>query len=713
MRGVYTIAVRLLGLINRHMVAKVFLAIGIGIGIALLVQAYVDAAREARTLEGEIRKWAEKIAQLFIGAVEHSMREGDGIKVKKTLADLEATVDDAADVRIYDQRGIEVFGPIPPPPPRSALPTSLAAVLDVPARLVDEQGRIYRPVPNEKRCHECHDGKEALRGVIALDLVPSVLGEMRERIFAPIIEAGFIHIMTARRENLLDDYFAEIAHQGSSVAAVAVFDHDGDLRYGQAIPELAADALAPFLEPGARPVYRPAGDDHVLALLPLPMQERCVACHKEDAIGSIRGVLAVSLARGAAIPEQDTAELESIIDVSLRFIMLSQLGRRIADFLDEVASSKAVRELILYDSVGRQYWNTSHPPAPADVARVLRSGQMYYRSVGSGMNERLLAVAPLHNSRECVQCHGSDSELRGVVSVQVSTEIAEMTRAENIRRRTWFTGATLLGILFILGGLLQYLVARPVQRIGEVADEIGNGNLGIAVEYASADGDEIARLGQRINEMVRGLRTKMNLEKFVSRGAARAAAGAGLTPIERRGERRKVTVLFSDIRGFTAYSERVAPERVVEMLNRLLQAQTEVVVQHGGDIDKYVGDELLAVFTGEDAEVHAVKCAVLMVDAVRAARKEGESLSVGIGISAGDVVYGAIGHEERLDFTVIGDVVNTGARLCSAAAADEILVSTAVRDASGDISGLDFQAGEPLELKGKKEPFPVFRVELG
>jgi adenylate cyclase len=87
----------------------------------------------------------------------------------------------------------------------------------------------------------------------------------------------------------------------------------------------------------------------------------------------------------------------------------------------------------------------------------------------------------------------------------------------------------------------------------------------------------------------------------------------------RGGTRRAATVLFTDIRGFTAYSETRPPEQVVEMLNRVLRAQAEVVERHGGDIDKYVGDELMAVFTGDGAEVEAVRAAIEMIEAVKLA----------------------------------------------------------------------------------------------
>jgi adenylate cyclase len=700
--------VRFWKLLSRRMVAKVFLAVGVGVGVALLLQARADSRAEANRLKDETRKWADNIVQLFIGAVEHSMLRGDGIEVKASLDELEARVP-TVEVRLYDQRGIEVFGAKPPPPPIDALPEGVAALLTRSANdrmQIEADGRVFRPVPNEERCHPCHSGAADLRGVIALDIDRQRYARSRVDVLARIITAGFTHIMTARRSELLDDYFAEVLRQVPGVTGVAVFDADADLSYGKDIEGLDSELIEELLQPGTTTRFEPRGGD-TLALVPLPMQQRCVHCH-DDAIGEPRGVLAVSLRRAASADQ--AAELESVIDSSLRFIMLSKLGRRIADFLDAVAETEAVAELVLYDELGRLYWTTTHPRPPPPVAQVLATGEAVHLLEGAGMGERLVAIAPLRNKAGCMQCHGSDSTLRGAVSVSVSTAMAAEASEKSMRRRTFFTGVNLLGILFMLGGLLQYFVARPVKRIGDVAEEVGKGNLGVIVERADAEGDEIARLGLRINQMVRGLRAKMHLERFVSRGAAEAAADAGLRAISRTGERRAATVLFSDIRGFTAYSEDVAPEVVVEMLNRLLRAQAEVVAACGGDIDKYVGDELMAVFTSADGARQALRCAVQMIDAVRAARTEGETLAVGIGISCGDVIHGAIGHEERMDFTVIGDVVNTGARLCSVAAKDEILISAAVRDAAGEVDGIRIEPGEPIALKGKREPLPVFKV---
>lgn len=687
------------------MAAKVFLTVGLGVGIALLIQARHDSRSEARILQQETRQWADRAALLFVGAVEHSMLRGDGIKVKASIRDLEQRVD-GVDVRIFDHRGIEVFAPKSPIPDPAELQPDVAAILRQPTSRIENDRRVFRPVVNEKRCHECHSSANKLRGVLELVFSPETYVTHRETTLPSIVTAGFTQVMSARQSDLLDDYFAELKRAAPSIEMVAVFDADGDLVFGESLAALQPAMLELSLQPGAQPswVHTEYG---ILAMVPLPMQQRCVACH-DNVIGSVRGVLVMSLDHTQLDIEAAKMELEGTIDTSLRFIMLSELGRRIADFLDAAASTKTVDSLALYDNHGRRYWTTDHPAPSEYVARVLASGEPAHHWHGNGLDERLETIAPLRNEDGCVRCHGSDSSLRGAVSVSVSTAVATKASRASLRRRTWFTGLTLLGILFMLAGLLQYLVARPVRQIGDVADEVSSGNLSATVERADPDGDEISRLGQRINEMVRGLRTKMHLEKFVSKGAAEAAAGAGVRSISRTGERIAATVLFSDIRGFTSYSERIPPESVVEMLNRLLRAQAEVVVEFGGDIDKYIGDELMAVFIGEEPQARAVACAVRMLEAVKSARRDGETLGIGIGISTGDVVYGAIGHENRMDFTVIGDVVNTGARLCSAAAEDEVFVTAAVREAIDDLPDVRFEPGEPLAVKGKRDLLKVF-----
>lgn len=119
---------------------------------------------------------------------------------------------------------------------------------------------------------------------------------------------------------------------------------------------------------------------------------------------------------------------------------------------------------------------------------------------------------------------------------------------------------------------------------------------------------------------------------------------------------------------------------------------------------------VISTSTSEDGPARAVRAALDMIAAVEGAREPGEPLAVGAGISTGEVVYGPIGSAERMDFTVIGDVVNTGARLCSKAGNGEVIVSDAVRERCAELDDVIFEASEPLQLKGKRQALVVFRA---
>lgn len=682
-------------LLTRRMAAKIFLVIGLVVGAALLLQARADARRIEDSLKRETHIAAEQVAQLVIGSVAHSMLAGDGIQVKGLVGDLKKRVP-GAEIHVYDRRGVEVFAPKGPAPDPDLLPSPVREALAGRERADLGAWRVVRAIDSEKRCQRCHDDDRPVRGVLQLVVDPDTCRKRRDRVFAELVRHGFVQMMTAKQTKRISQYFRELVATDGAVRGVAVYDNDGDLAFGDPAPVPEAQ-LAAALAPGGKPTYLPDAGG-VSALLPLPMEERCSRCH-DDEIGAARGALVVALKPAAA--GDCGVPLEMAIDRSLRFIMLAALGRRVADFLDAVVATGAASQIDVFDSEGRRQWTTARMVPPPDVAAVLRSKAGQMRFVGTGAREKVQVIEPLHNDDGCRRCHGADSDLRGAVRVSLSTRSAASARAATMHQSGWFTGYTLGGVLFILVGLLQYLVVRPVNHIGAVADEVGRGNLDVSVGGARSDGDEIARLGQRVNEMVHDLRAKLHLEKLVSRGAAEAAAGG----IERRGELRRFTVLFSDIRGFTAYAEERSPAEVVDALNELLGAQATAVHQHGGDVDKYVGDELMALFHGDDAEQRALACALDIIDAV--ARAGRGALSVGVGIHAGDVVYGAIGSDDRLDFTVIGDVVNTAARLCSAAEPQQILVSAEISQVAGSDPTVSLESLEPLALKGKRKPFPV------
>ncbi|MGC2857480.1 adenylate/guanylate cyclase domain-containing protein [Novispirillum sp. DQ9] len=166
------------------------------------------------------------------------------------------------------------------------------------------------------------------------------------------------------------------------------------------------------------------------------------------------------------------------------------------------------------------------------------------------------------------------------------------------------------------------------------------------------------------------------------------------------------TLYYADIRDFTSFAEENPPEAVISFLNLVLAVQIRAVRDHGGDIDKMIGDAVLAVFLGPDRAARAVACARAVLDTLAA--HPDLPRGVGIGLHDGHVISGVIGSEERQDFTVIGDAVNVAARLCGLAAVGEIVTDTRTLARAGHPDG--FAAPEDVQVKGRAEPLRIRRA---
>ncbi len=184
------------------------------------------------------------------------------------------------------------------------------------------------------------------------------------------------------------------------------------------------------------------------------------------------------------------------------------------------------------------------------------------------------------------------------------------------------------------------------------------------------------------------------------------------------GTNQTITILFADIRGFTAFSEREKPEKVVGILNRYFTAMSEIIFAHGGTLDKYIGDGLMAIFgaptaTADDAK-NAVKTAAAMQRRLVTLNAELESegfsrISIGIGLHTGEATVGYIGSEQRSEYTAIGDAVNLASRLESNARGEQILISEATARASEN--SFDLTAQKPLIVKNRLQPVSLFEVK--
>ena len=184
------------------------------------------------------------------------------------------------------------------------------------------------------------------------------------------------------------------------------------------------------------------------------------------------------------------------------------------------------------------------------------------------------------------------------------------------------------------------------------------------------------------------------------------------------GVNQTITILFADIRGFTSISEHAPPEKIVSLLNRYFSAMTDIIFAHGGTLDKYLGDGLMALFgapttTPEDAS-NALNAAVAMQRRLLGIndelRKEGLSeVGVGIGLHTGDVIVGYIGSERRSEYTAIGDAVNTASRLESNAKGGQILISDAT--AKSARSRYKLQPRDPITVKNREQPVVLWEVD--
>jgi class 3 adenylate cyclase len=282
---------------------------------------------------------------------------------------------------------------------------------------------------------------------------------------------------------------------------------------------------------------------------------------------------------------------------------------------------------------------------------------------------------------------------------------------KDLRRSSIGLGMVALAIALVLVLIVSRGLSGPVSRLVTATQEIERGNFEYRVPVTP---DELGRVAQSFNEMATGLALQEKYRSVLNAVADRTVVGRLIdNPGALGGELRQVTMLFCDIRGFTALTEHMPPHEVIELLNDHMTALTEVAYAHGGTVDKFVGDLIMVLFgapegTHEDT-VSAVKCALAMQTRRRemnvAAR---HPLEIGIGLSTGTVVAGCMGSDKRLSYTVLGHHVNLASRLCNIAKAGEVIADSATVEAlEGSVAT---QPLPPMQLKGFSEPVQPHRV---
>jgi class 3 adenylate cyclase len=349
----------------------------------------------------------------------------------------------------------------------------------------------------------------------------------------------------------------------------------------------------------------------------------------------------------------------------------------------------------------------------------------------------------VHISAEHEISHELEDELNSLITSSDHVMQAQLVDFQGNREfLTWTVAAfSVVSLLTALGfgAILSWSLIRPVRKIDVALARIADGDFAQIVEVPNRDEfgrlttnlnrtstrlatlySELTELNQNlentIEEQLSQLRRTEELRRYVSPQVADAIVVEGsrltLTPT-----RRNLSILVSDIRGFTEMAERMEPEELVDALNQYFTALTEVIFSHGGTLDKYLGDGILAFFGDpipfEDHAERAVAAAFGTQEVLERLRskwmlKYDEELTVGIGISTGYVTVGNIGSEDRIEYTVIGNHVNVASRLANSAQPGQILVTDRTMAAVKDyVVGTEV---EEMTLKGVQRPVRIFEI---
>jgi class 3 adenylate cyclase len=291
-----------------------------------------------------------------------------------------------------------------------------------------------------------------------------------------------------------------------------------------------------------------------------------------------------------------------------------------------------------------------------------------------------------------------------------------------IDAQAWRAAALgLLALLVAVGGgvVLVRWIAQPLRELGAQARRIREGDLDVAIVPRSRD--EIGTLAKTMAEMVQGLRDRDFIRDVLGRYVSPELAEQCVRDrgaLRLGGEVRTVSILMSDLRGFSGLSERLGPEVMIGLLNRYLGRMTPVILQHRGTINEFIGDAILVLFGApferpDDAE-RAVRCAWAMQRAMASFNRESQrqglpSLVMGIAVHSGPVVAGNIGSQDRMKYGVVGPAVNLTGRIESLTIGPQILVSQETLDRVRPL--VTVGPGTAVAVKGVPEPVTVYEVK--
>ncbi len=312
-------------------------------------------------------------------------------------------------------------------------------------------------------------------------------------------------------------------------------------------------------------------------------------------------------------------------------------------------------------------------------------------------------------------------------AVAVERPESEAFGALTAARRAFLATATgVAALALVLGTLLARRATRPIRELVELTRAYGRREFARKSPVRSRDelqelGDSLGKMADDLSasevEITRRAAIEAGLARYLPAEVARAI-GDGTASLALGGRRVAISVLFADAASFTSFAEKTSPELVVALLNELFTVLTEVVFRHGGMVDKFMGDCIMAVFGAHDpAHVDHVARALAAAEdmhrfveasAPRWKREYAYDVRLGIGLSTGESLVGNLGSEGRMEFTAVGDSVNVASRLETLARPGQTLVTQDVMHAAGE--GFAFHSLGMHPLRGKAQPVEVLEV---
>jgi adenylate cyclase len=286
-------------------------------------------------------------------------------------------------------------------------------------------------------------------------------------------------------------------------------------------------------------------------------------------------------------------------------------------------------------------------------------------------------------------------------------------------------GLGALGLSLILSVPVAFWLSarasRPLTELKRVLDLIAKGDLKARANIASKD--EFGEVAHSVNAMAGGLAERDRVKSAFARYVSQQVMDSVLTSDSGsmlRGDRRRISVLFSDIRGFSKISEHLAPEKVVQLLNEYFELMVEVVFRNQGTLDKFIGDGLMAIFGAPEndpyQEEHALKAAIEMQQELAKLEvrweAEGIHIRIGVGIHSGPAIVGTIGSSRRMEYTAIGDTVNVASRLQSATKELGANILISEHTYYGAKGAFPFRNMGTITVRGREEPLTVYTLDI-